>query len=113
MVGHQLEMPRQDPHATVAGLTRDVAVPYRQSYRTTLAWYDAATGSCRGQPSAKEPAIIAVAVSDHPRSATEVIGDCRPRNDFPAGRYNRDARLLKIGAETVKVQRMLICVDLA
>ena len=45
---------------------------------------------------------------DNARYATQVHGGYGFMNEFPVGRFYRDAKILEIGEGTSEVQRMLI-----
>jgi alkylation response protein AidB-like acyl-CoA dehydrogenase len=77
-----------------------------------LAWYDAAARLVAGVPFKKEAAIAKLAASnaamDNARDATQVFGGYGYMNEFPVGRFYRDAKVLEIGEGTSEVQRMVI-----
>jgi short-chain 2-methylacyl-CoA dehydrogenase len=81
-----------------------------------LAWYDAAARLGAGQPIKKESAIAKLTASnaamDNARAATQVFGGYGFMNEFPVGRFYRDAKVLEIGEGTSEVQRMLIAREL-
>ncbi len=81
-----------------------------------LAWYDAAARLVAGQPIKKESAIAKLTASnaamDNARAATQVFGGYGFMNEFPVGRFYRDAKVLEIGEGTSEVQRMLIAREL-
>ena len=81
-----------------------------------LAWYDAAARLLAGQPIKKESAIAKLTASnaamDNARAATQVFGGYGFMNEFPVGRFYRDAKVLEIGEGTSEVQRMLIAREL-
>jgi short-chain 2-methylacyl-CoA dehydrogenase len=81
-----------------------------------LAWYDAAARLVAGQPVKKESAIAKLTASnaamDNARAATQVFGGYGFMNEFPVGRFYRDAKVLEIGEGTSEVQRMLIAREL-
>ena len=81
-----------------------------------LAWYDAAARLVAGQPIKKESAIAKLTASnaamDSARAATQVFGGYGFMNEFPVGRFYRDAKVLEIGEGTSEVQRMLIAREL-
>ncbi len=76
-----------------------------------LAWYDAAARLMAGQRVKKESAIAKLTASnaamDNARAATQVFGGYGFMNEFPVGRFYRDAKVLEIGEGTSEVQRML------
>ena len=81
-----------------------------------LTWYDAAARLVAGQPIKKESAIAKLTASnaamDNARAATQVFGGYGFMNEFPVGRFYRDAKVLEIGEGTSEVQRMLIAREL-
>jgi short-chain 2-methylacyl-CoA dehydrogenase len=81
-----------------------------------LAWYDAAARLVAGQP-VKQAASIAKltasnAAMDNARDATQIFGGYGYMNEFPVGRFYRDAKILEIGEGTSEVQRMIIAREL-
>jgi len=81
-----------------------------------LAWYDAAARLVAGQPVKQEAAIAKLTASnaamDNARDATQIFGGYGFMNDFPVGRFYRDAKVLEIGEGTSEVQRMIIAREL-
>jgi short-chain 2-methylacyl-CoA dehydrogenase len=77
-----------------------------------LAYYAAAARMLAGQPFKKEAAIAKLVASnaamDNARDATQVFGGYGFMNEYPVGRFYRDAKILEIGEGTSEVQRMLI-----
>jgi butyryl-CoA dehydrogenase len=77
-----------------------------------LAWYDAAARLTAGQPAKKQAAIAKLtssnAAMDNARDATQIFGGYGFMNEFPVGRFYRDAKVLEIGEGTSEVQRMII-----
>ncbi|MGH3158888.1 MAG: acyl-CoA dehydrogenase family protein [Streptosporangiaceae bacterium] len=77
-----------------------------------LAWYDAAARLAAGQPAKKQAAIAKLtssnAAMDNARDATQIFGGYGFMNEFPVGRFYRDAKVLEIGEGTSEVQRMII-----
>jgi alkylation response protein AidB-like acyl-CoA dehydrogenase len=77
-----------------------------------LAYYAAAAKMLRGEPFKKEAAIAKLVASnaamDNARDATQVFGGYGFMNEYPVGRFYRDAKILEIGEGTSEVQRMLI-----
>ncbi|MFI7614640.1 acyl-CoA dehydrogenase family protein [Nonomuraea terrae] len=77
-----------------------------------LAYYHAAERMLAGLPFKKEAAIAKLvssnAAMDNSREATQVFGGYGFMNEFPVGRFYRDAKILEIGEGTSEVQRMLI-----
>ncbi|HEV2781636.1 MAG TPA: acyl-CoA dehydrogenase family protein [Actinophytocola sp.] len=81
-----------------------------------LAYYAAAAKLVRGEPFKKEAAIAKLvgsnAAMDNARDATQIFGGYGFMNEFPVGRFYRDAKILEIGEGTSEVQRMLIAREL-
>jgi short-chain 2-methylacyl-CoA dehydrogenase len=81
-----------------------------------LAWYDAAARMAAGQPVKKAAAIAKLTSSDaamaNARDATQIFGGYGFMNEFPVGRFYRDAKVLEIGEGTSEVQRMVIAREL-
>src|ERR687889_1409535 len=77
-----------------------------------LAYYRAAEKMLRGEPFKREASIAKLYSSevamDNARYATQVHGGYGFMNEFPVGRFYRDAKILEIGEGTSEVQRMLI-----
>ncbi|MEU7852343.1 acyl-CoA dehydrogenase family protein [Nonomuraea sp. NPDC049141] len=77
-----------------------------------LAYYHAAEKMLAGVPFKKEAAIAKLvssnAAMDNSRDATQIFGGYGFMNEFPVGRFYRDAKILEIGEGTSEVQRMLI-----
>ncbi|MGH3795148.1 MAG: acyl-CoA dehydrogenase family protein [Pseudonocardiaceae bacterium] len=77
-----------------------------------LAYYAAAAKMLRGRPFKKEAAIAKLvssnAAMDNARDATQIFGGYGFMNEYPVGRFYRDAKVLEIGEGTSEVQRMLI-----
>ena len=69
-----------------------------------------------GQSIKKESAIAKLTASnaamDNARAATQVFGGYGFMNEFPVGRFYRDAKVLEIGEGTSEVQRILIAREL-
>ncbi len=81
-----------------------------------LAYYDAASRMLAGEPFKRQAAIAKLVASnaamDNARDATQVFGGYGFTNEYPVGRFYRDAKILEIGEGTSEVQRMLIARDL-
>jgi alkylation response protein AidB-like acyl-CoA dehydrogenase len=81
-----------------------------------LAYYDAAARMLAGQPFKKEAAIAKLTASDaamdNARDATQIFGGYGFMNEYPVGRFYRDAKILEIGEGTSEVQRLLIAREL-
>jgi butyryl-CoA dehydrogenase len=81
-----------------------------------LAWYDAAARLVAGEPVKKQAAIAKLIASnaamDNARDATQIFGGYGFMNEYPVGRFYRDAKVLEIGEGTSEVQRMIIAREL-
>jgi short-chain 2-methylacyl-CoA dehydrogenase len=81
-----------------------------------LAYYHAAAKMADGEPFKKEAAIAKLTASDaamdNARDATQIFGGYGFMNEYPVGRFYRDAKILEIGEGTSEVQRMLIAREL-
>jgi short/branched chain acyl-CoA dehydrogenase len=75
-------------------------------------YYTAAARMLAGQPFKKEAAVAKLvssnAAMDNARDATQIFGGYGFMNEFPVGRFYRDAKILEIGEGTSEIQRMLI-----
>ncbi|WP_327046610.1 acyl-CoA dehydrogenase family protein [Microbispora sp. NBC_01189] len=87
-----------------------------RAHTARLAYYHAAERMMAGLPFKKEAAIAKLVASnaamDNARDATQVFGGYGFMNEFPVGRFYRDAKILEIGEGTSEVQRMLIAREL-
>lgn len=83
-----------------------------RAHTARLAYYAAASKMARGEPFKKEAAIAKLVSSnaavDNARDATQIFGGYGFMNEFPVGRFYRDAKILEIGEGTSEIQRMLI-----
>ncbi|SEK91772.1 acyl-CoA dehydrogenase family protein [Nonomuraea pusilla] len=83
-----------------------------RAHTARLAYYHAAEKMLAGAPFKKEAAIAKLvssnAAMDNARDATQVFGGYGFMNEYPVGRFYRDAKILEIGEGTSEVQRMLI-----
>ena len=83
-----------------------------RAHTARLAYYAAAAKMLAGKPFKKEAAIAKLvssnAAMDNARAATQVFGGYGFMNEYPVGRFYRDAKILEIGEGTSEVQRMLI-----
>ncbi|HEY8371805.1 MAG TPA: acyl-CoA dehydrogenase family protein [Pseudonocardiaceae bacterium] len=83
-----------------------------RAHTARLAYYHAAAKMLRGEPFKKEAAIAKLVASnaamDNARDATQIFGGYGFMNEYPVGRFYRDAKILEIGEGTSEVQRMLI-----
>ncbi|MGY1745087.1 acyl-CoA dehydrogenase family protein [Blastococcus sp. SYSU D00695] len=81
-----------------------------------LAYYRAAERMLRGEPFRREASIAKLYSSEvameNARYAAQVHGGYGFMNEFPVGRFYRDAKVLEIGEGTSEVQRMLIAREL-
>jgi short-chain 2-methylacyl-CoA dehydrogenase len=81
-----------------------------------LAVYDGAARLVAGQPVKKQAAIAKLTASnaamDNARDATQIFGGYGFMNEFPVGRFYRDAKVLEIGEGTSEVQRLIIAREL-
>lgn len=83
-----------------------------RAHAARLTYYHAAARMLRGEPFKKEAAIAKLvssnAAMDNARDATQIFGGYGFMNEYPVGRFYRDAKVLEIGEGTSEVQRMLI-----
>ncbi|MEV0146280.1 MULTISPECIES: acyl-CoA dehydrogenase family protein [unclassified Nonomuraea] len=83
-----------------------------RAHTARLAYYHAAERMLAGESFKKEAAIAKLvssnAAMDNSRDATQIFGGYGFMNEFPVGRFYRDAKILEIGEGTSEVQRMLI-----
>ncbi|GAA3249069.1 acyl-CoA dehydrogenase family protein [Pseudonocardia petroleophila] len=96
-------------YQAVAFMIADMEV---RAHTARLAYYAAAAKMLKGEPFKKEAAIAKLvssnAAMDNARAATQVFGGYGFMNEYPVGRFYRDAKILEIGEGTSEVQRMLI-----
>ena len=87
-----------------------------RAHTARLAYYAAAAKMLRGEPFKREAAIAKLvssnAAMDNARDATQIFGGYGFMNEYPVGRFYRDAKILEIGEGTSEVQRMLIAREL-
>ncbi len=87
-----------------------------RAHTARLAYYHAAAKMLSGEPFKKEAAIAKLTASnaamDNAREATQIFGGYGFMNEYPVGRFYRDAKILEIGEGTSEVQRMLIAREL-
>ena len=87
-----------------------------RTHTARLSYYHAASKMLRGEPFTKEAAIAKLvssgAAMDNARDATQIFGGYGFMNEFPVGRFYRDAKILEIGEGTSEVQRMVIAREL-
>ena len=83
-----------------------------RAHTARLTYHHAAAKMLAGEPFKKEAAIAKLvssnAAMDNARAATQVFGGYGFMNEYPVGRFYRDAKILEIGEGTSEVQRMLI-----
>ncbi len=83
-----------------------------RAHTARLAWRHAAEKLVAGEPFKKEAAIAKLVASnaamDNSRDATQIFGGYGFMNEYPVGRFYRDAKILEIGEGTSEVQKMLI-----
>jgi short/branched chain acyl-CoA dehydrogenase len=87
-----------------------------RTHTARLAYRHAAALLVTGKPFKKQAAIAKLVASeaamDNAREATQIFGGYGFMNEFPVGRFYRDAKILEIGEGTSEVQRVLIARDL-
>lgn len=87
-----------------------------RAHTARLAYYAAADRMLRGEPFKREAAIAKLtagnAAMDNARAATQVFGGYGFMNEYPVGRFYRDAKVLEIGEGTSEIQRMVIAREL-
>jgi alkylation response protein AidB-like acyl-CoA dehydrogenase len=87
-----------------------------RTHTARLAYRHAAALLVTGKPFKKQAAIAKLVASeaamDNAREATQIFGGYGFMNEFPVGRFYRDAKILEIGEGTSEVQRLLIARDL-
>ncbi|GAA2689555.1 MULTISPECIES: acyl-CoA dehydrogenase family protein [Actinosynnema] len=87
-----------------------------RAHTARLAYYQAASKMLRGEPFKREAAIAKLvsseAAMDNAREGAQVFGGYGFMNEYPVGRFYRDAKILEIGEGTSEVQRMLIAREL-
>jgi alkylation response protein AidB-like acyl-CoA dehydrogenase len=83
-----------------------------RAHTSRLAWRHAAALLVSGRPFKREAAIAKLTASEaavaNAREATQVFGGYGFMNEYPVGRFYRDAKILEIGEGTSEVQRLLI-----
>ncbi|HVW45304.1 MAG TPA: acyl-CoA dehydrogenase family protein [Amycolatopsis sp.] len=87
-----------------------------RTHSARLAYYAAAAKMLRGEPFKKDASIAKLlssnAAMDNARDATQIFGGYGFMNEFPVGRFYRDAKILEVGEGTSEIQRMLIAREL-
>jgi alkylation response protein AidB-like acyl-CoA dehydrogenase len=83
-----------------------------RTHAARTAYYAATARLLAGHPVKKDAAIAKLVASnaamDNAREATQIFGGYGFMNEYPVGRFYRDAKILEIGEGTSEVQRMLI-----
>jgi short-chain 2-methylacyl-CoA dehydrogenase len=83
-----------------------------RAHSARTAYYAGAARMLAGQPFKKDAAVAKLVASnaamDNARDATQIFGGYGFMNEFPVGRFYRDAKILEIGEGTSEVQRILI-----
>ncbi len=104
------------PIGSYQGVSFLVADMEVRAHSSRLLWRDAASRLAAGRPYKRAASIAKLysseAAMDNARYATQVHGGYGFMNEFPVGRFYRDAKILEIGEGTSEVQRMLIARDL-
>ena len=104
------------PIGRFQGLQFKIADMEARTHVARLAYYNAAARMLAGQPFKKEAAIAKLTASnaamDNARDATQIFGGYGFMNEYPVGRFYRDAKILEIGEGTSEVQRLLIAREL-
>jgi short-chain 2-methylacyl-CoA dehydrogenase len=87
-----------------------------RAHTARLAYRHAAALLVTGKPFKKAASIAKLVAGEaamaNARDATQVFGGYGFMNEFPVGRFYRDAKILEIGEGTSEVQRLLIARDL-
>lgn len=87
-----------------------------RAHTARLAYYDAAARLVAGEPFKRQAAIAKLYSSEaavaNARQATQVHGGYGFMNEFPVGRFWRDAKILEIGEGTSEIQRLIIAREL-
>jgi short/branched chain acyl-CoA dehydrogenase len=87
-----------------------------RAHTARLAYYHAAAKMLSGEPFKKEAAIAKLVASnaamENAREATQIFGGYGFMNEFPVGRFYRDAKILEIGEGTSEILHTLIAREL-
>ncbi|WFE25718.1 acyl-CoA dehydrogenase family protein [Solwaraspora sp. WMMD791] len=87
-----------------------------RAHTARLAYYDAAARMLAGEQFKRQAAVAKLHASEcavqNAREAAQVHGGYGFMNEFPVGRFWRDAKILEIGEGTSEIQRMVIARDL-
>jgi alkylation response protein AidB-like acyl-CoA dehydrogenase len=104
------------PIANFQAISFKLADMEARTHTARLAYYDAAARMLAGQDYKRQAAIAKLHASDvavtNAREATQIHGGYGFMNEFPVGRFWRDAKILEIGEGTSEIQRMIIARDL-
>jgi short-chain 2-methylacyl-CoA dehydrogenase len=104
------------PIARFQALQFKIADMEVRAHTARLAYYHAAAKMLAGEPFKREAAIAKLVASnaamDNARDATQVFGGYGFMNEYPVGRFYRDAKILEIGEGTSEVQRLVIAREL-
>ncbi|GII62418.1 acyl-CoA dehydrogenase [Sphaerisporangium krabiense] len=108
----------KERHAFGQAIGRYQAIQFKvadmevRAHTARLAYYHAAEKMLAGEPFKREAAIAKLvssnAAMDNARDATQIFGGYGFMNEYPVGRFYRDAKILEIGEGTSEVQRILI-----
>ena len=83
-----------------------------RAHTARLAYREAAALLLAGKPFKRQASIAKLAASEaamaNAREATQIFGGYGFMNEFPVGRFYRDAKILEIGEGTSEVQRLLL-----
>lgn len=83
-----------------------------RAHTARLAYHQAAALLLAGKPFKRQASIAKLAASEaamvNAREAAQIFGGYGFMNEFPVGRFYRDAKILEIGEGTSEVQRLLI-----
>ena len=100
------------PIGSYQAISFKIARMEARAHVSRTAYYEAAAKMLAGKPFKKAAAIAKMVASeaamDNSRDATQVFGGYGFMNEYPVGRFYRDAKILEIGEGTSEVQRMLI-----
>jgi alkylation response protein AidB-like acyl-CoA dehydrogenase len=100
------------PIANFQAIQFKIADMEMRAHTARLAYYDAAARMMAGGDFKRQAAIAKLYASEcamtNAREATQVHGGYGFMNEFPVGRFYRDAKILEIGEGTSEVQRLLI-----
>jgi short/branched chain acyl-CoA dehydrogenase len=87
-----------------------------RTHTARLAYYGAAAKMLAGERFKRDAAIAKLVASnaamDNARDATQIFGGYGFMNEYPVGRFYRDAKILEVGEGTSEVQRIIIAREL-